>query len=346
VAIFHLAVKPVSRGSGRSATAASAYRSATRIRDEATGEVFDYSRKRGVEHTEILLPAGEGAATWALDRERLWNTAEQAEHRKDARVAREYEVALPHELTAPQRMKLTRAFARDIADRYRCVVDVAIHAPHRKGDERNHHAHLLVTTRELAATGLAGKTTIELKDTDRSKLGLPPARVEVIEIRERWSALINEHLAQRGVQERVDHRSLEAQGIDRTPQSHLGPVVNDLRRQGKPSEVLDRILAEQQREAIRRLATAAERGQLERELQGLARSILDVETSLKSALAQRDARRQPVAEPAARSRPPPTPDNARQAAQDRWLKDRDLLIDAKAEVSAERGRILVPDRIR
>ena len=141
MAIHHLSVKLVTRGARRSATAAVAYRAATRVPDERTGLVFDYSRKRGVEHTEIVLPARVAeSAERARDRVRLWNAAEMAENRKDARVAREYEVALPHELAAQQRRELVRGFARELAERHGCAVDVAIYAPYREGDTRNHHA--------------------------------------------------------------------------------------------------------------------------------------------------------------------------------------------------------------
>ena len=133
MAIYHLSVKLVTRGAGRSSTAAAAYRAATRVRDERTGLVFDYSRKRGVEHTEIVLPSAQReAARWAHDRGRLWNAAEHAEKRKDARVAREYEIALPHELDATQRRELVRAFAKDLADRHGGAVDIAIHRGPRR----------------------------------------------------------------------------------------------------------------------------------------------------------------------------------------------------------------------
>jgi hypothetical protein len=91
MAIYHLSVKPVSRSSGRSATAA-----AERIEDQRTGETHDYARNGGVESADIILP--DHAPTWASDRAALWNAAELAEKRKDACVAREYEVALPSEL--------------------------------------------------------------------------------------------------------------------------------------------------------------------------------------------------------------------------------------------------------
>ena len=278
MAIYHLSVKLVTRGAGRSSTAASAYRAATRVRDERTGLVFDYSRKRGVEHTEIVLPSAQReAARWANDRERLWNAAELAEKRKDARVAREYEVALPHELNAAQRRDLVRAFAQDLAERHGGAIDVAIHRPHREGDTRNHHAHLLATTRVVTDAGLGGKTSIEWKDADRTKRGLEPGRMEVTAIRGRWAAIVNEHLEEHGHAARIDHRSLDAQGVDREPTYHKGPAVTAIERRGEETRVVERM-----REDIgERLALAAERGRLERESHELARSIIVTTADLK-----------------------------------------------------------------
>jgi len=306
VAIYHLSVKLVTRGAGRSATAAIAYRAATRVSDERTGLVFDYTRKRGVEHTEIVLPSAAQSATWAHDRERLWNAAEAAEHRKDARVAREYEVALPHELNVQQRRELVRCFAQELAARHGCAVDVAIHAPHREGDTRNHHAHLLATTRAVVERGLGAKTDIELKDTDRAKRGLGSGRSEVTAIRERWATLVNEHLAEHGHSERVDHRSLAAQGEDREPTMHQGPAITAIERRGEIALVAERVRAE----VTERLQRAAELGRLERESQDLARSIIDTSTELRTALAARD------------QTPRPSLDETRREAQAAWLAAR------------------------
>jgi ATP-dependent exoDNAse (exonuclease V) alpha subunit len=126
MAIYHLSTKPVSRGDGRSATAAGAYRAAALVHDLTTDQVFDYSRKRGVEHTEIVLPtaAAQQDINWARDRQALRNAAEISEKRNDARVAREYEAALPHELTREQRVILVREFAAEVANRYGVEVDV------------------------------------------------------------------------------------------------------------------------------------------------------------------------------------------------------------------------------
>jgi ATP-dependent exoDNAse (exonuclease V) alpha subunit len=348
VAIYHLSVKPISRSSGRSATAASAYRSATRIRDEQTGDVFDYSRKRGVEHTEIILPpeSDVGDASWARNRSTLWNTAERAETRKDSRVAREYEVALPHELTEARRVQLTRTFATALANRYGCAVDFAIHRPHKAGDERNYHAHILATTRKVSAEGLTGKTAVELGDRDRFRIGLQSGRKEITDLRTLWKTLTNAQLREQGLDITIDHRSLKAQGVDRTPLPHLGPVVTERWRRGKDSTVLDRIREEQRHETQRRLTDAAERSRLEREVASLRHSLLILETDIKSAIAMRDAS-QKAEEGRAHDTPTPyPPDDARRASQNRWLAQRELLINAKPEPTPQRGLILLPEEDR
>ena len=125
-----------------------AYRAGERLTNKRDGVTHDYTAKQGVEHAEIVLPEGVNA-DWARDRSELWNAAEFAEKRKDARVAREFEVALPHELSAEERLEATREMAQELADRYGAAVDFAIHAPHEASDVRNHHAHILMTTRQV-----------------------------------------------------------------------------------------------------------------------------------------------------------------------------------------------------
>jgi ATP-dependent exoDNAse (exonuclease V) alpha subunit len=288
VAIYHCQVKPVGRGQGRSSTAAAAYRSCSVVRDERTGELHDYSRKRGVEHAEIVLSidATKKDIQWARDRERLWNAAESAEARKDARVAREYEVALPHELPKAQRVELVRAYAQDLANRYQCAVDFAIHKPHRAGDERNYHAHILTTTRQVTATGLGAKTFIERSDTDRAKLGLRPGKDEITVVRERWAAAANKALEHANRKERVDHRSLDAQGIDRTPTRHKGPAISALEARGEKSIVVERMSAE---EASARLAKAAEVGRILQVSRQLRASVIDLSADVARAREARHA---------------------------------------------------------
>lgn len=157
MAIYHLSVKSISRSAGRSVVAAAAYRAGQELTDERQGLTHDYTRKQGVEDAFIVAPDG---ADWAQDRNALWNAAEAAEKRKDAKTGREYELALPAELDAGARKELARDFARELVERYGVVADVAIHEPGRAGDNRNHHAHILTTTRTAGADGLGAKTRV------------------------------------------------------------------------------------------------------------------------------------------------------------------------------------------
>ena len=291
MAIYHLSVKTVGRSKGRSATAAAAYRSGEKIADLTSGEVFDYTRKRGVEHTEIVLPtkAAQQDINWARGRQALWNAAELAEKRKDARVAREYELAIPHELNKTQRAELVRGFSGYIANRYGVAVDFAIHKAHREGDQRNYHAHVLTTTREVTPTGLGAKTGLELSETDRAKQGMPHSREEFIEIRERWASLSNEHLKEHGHEARIDHRTLAAQGIERQPTVHLGVAVTGLTRRGIESDVERRIAWQEKEAALLRLEMAKESGVLERERLQLDAGLLQLSTDVRAATRERSA---------------------------------------------------------
>jgi hypothetical protein len=136
MASYHLSVKTVKRSAGRSATAAAAYRSASVIACDREGREHDYTAKRGVEACFILAPAD--APDWAQDRAALWNAAEARETRSNSVTAREWELALPSEISDSARIEITRAFAAKLVERYGVAADVAIHAPHREGDQRNH----------------------------------------------------------------------------------------------------------------------------------------------------------------------------------------------------------------
>jgi len=223
MAIYHLSMKTVGRSAGRSAPAAAAYRHAECLTDERTGLVHDYTRKQGVETSLLLLP--KGAPDWASERAQLWNAAEQAETRKNSTVAREIVVALPAELSARERLDLVRELGQALVERHGVAVDIAIHAPHRQGDQRNHHAHLLLTTRRLEAAGLTAKT----RELDNQRSG------EVEHWRATWARLANRALERAGHRERIDHRSLAEQGIDREPTQHQGPYATQLARQVTPA---------------------------------------------------------------------------------------------------------------
>jgi Ti-type conjugative transfer relaxase TraA len=231
MAIYHLSMKPLSRGSGRSAVAAAAYRAAEVLENERDGVVHDFSKRSGVEHAEIVLPEG-AAADWARDRSALWNAAEASEKRRDARVAREIEVALPHELSVEQRLDLTRAFAREIADRYGVAVDFAIHSPHGHTDVRNHHAHILMTTRKVGPKGLGEKSALELENKRLQALGLPTSHEQLRDLRVAWEERTNAHLARAGLDLRVDHRSHQERGLEIEPTQHMGVHATQMERRG------------------------------------------------------------------------------------------------------------------
>lgn len=225
---FHCKVGKIQRSSGRSSVAAAAYRSGTRLVDERTGQVHDYRAKGGVLHCEIVAP--DDAPDWMQDREKLWNGGEAAEKRKDAVTAREVELALPADVTDAERLEITREMAGWLCDRYGFVVDFAIHRPSMQGDDRNHHAHLMMTVRGIEGRGFAAKKNRALDD----KVQGP---VEITAIREAAANIINRALERAGTAERVDHRSLDAQGVDREATQHLGPAASQMERRGEPTRI-------------------------------------------------------------------------------------------------------------
>ena len=220
MAIYHLSVKSISRSAGRSVVAAAAYRAGQELTDERQGLTHDYTRKQGVEDAFIVAPDG---ANWAQDRNALWNAAEAAEKRKDAKTGREYELALPAELDASARKELARDFARELVKRYGVVADVAIHEPGREGDNRNHHAHILTTTRTAGEDGLGAKTRVlDVAST---------ASAEIEHMRGVWARQVNTALERHQVEQRVDHRSFERQGKEQEPTRHMGVSATALERQ-------------------------------------------------------------------------------------------------------------------
>ncbi len=218
---YSCSVKPVSRSGGRSATASAAYRNAELIEDQRTGERHDYTRRSGVESVSWFAPAGCREQTSS----ELWNRAEAAEKRKNSTVAREVLVALPHELNQAQRAELVERMTAQLAGRYGVAGTAAIHAPDREGDQRNWHAHILMTTRRIdPATGDLGAKTRELDD-------MKTGPVEVVWIRQMVEREGNSALERAGHAARLDCRSLADQGIDRAPTTHEGPRVTAIRRE-------------------------------------------------------------------------------------------------------------------
>ena len=218
MAIYHLSFTIIGRSSGRSSTAAAAYRSGTKIHDERTGETHDYIRKKGILFSEILAP--ENVPSWIQDRSQLWNAIESVEKRKDSQLCRELNVALPMELNDEQKISLTRDFAKSFVSEG-MVADLAIH----DDGKGNPHAHIMLTLRELSADGFGMKNRTW---NDREKIE---------EWRRSWEEICNDHLKRAGVEHHVDRRTLEAQGINREPTMHLGPNIAAMERRGIETDI-------------------------------------------------------------------------------------------------------------
>ena len=235
MAIFHLNTSTISRKSGRTSTAAAAYRCGGILYDERTDKTHDYSKKKGVVFSECFI--FENGQKVLLDRERVWNTAEQTEKRVDARTAREIIINLPYELDEINRTELVQEFTEHIAKTYNVAIDFAIHEPSKDGDQRNHHAHILMTTRtatlgENNSLVLGEKTNLELSNTKLGKLGLPKTQDQITDLREKWATMANDYLEFSHIDERIDHRSYAEQGIDKLPTKKLGNKTVKAERQG------------------------------------------------------------------------------------------------------------------
>ncbi|MGL5144881.1 MAG: MobA/MobL family protein, partial [Acinetobacter junii] len=183
MAIYHCSTKTINRSSGRTAVASSAYRAGEKLKDERTGLTHDFTRKDGVTHTEIV-----SNLDIAIDRSQLWNLAEKSENRKDARTAREWVIALPDELDADQRKDLAKAFAKSLVDRYGVIADLAIHEPSKGGNDKNHHAHIMLTTRKAELDPennliLTTKAEIELSNAKRKTLNMGTTQEDIKQIR-------------------------------------------------------------------------------------------------------------------------------------------------------------------
>ncbi len=227
---YHCSVKPVKRSSGRSVVAAAAYRLGEKLHDEKTDLTHDYSKRKGIENTFTLAP--DSAPDWVQNPEKLWNAAEDSEKRINSQLAREIELALPASVSSEQREAIAQAFASHLVERYGVAVSVALHEPSGHGDDRNHHAHILMTTRRVNAEGFGAKT----RELDDRKTG----SAEVQHIREMAAHFINAALADSGSDERVDHRSFKERGIDQLPTEHLGVEAANMERRGEISDRGDR----------------------------------------------------------------------------------------------------------
>jgi hypothetical protein len=246
MAIFMASTKSVSRAKGQSAIAAAAYRAGDKLLDEDKehGKTHDYQKRSGVLSADIILPTA--LAGGDIGRAELWNMAERNETRKNSRVAREWLIALPHELGEQDRKDLAHDFARTLADRYQVIADCAIHVPTDKEIERgasplNFHAHILLTTRTATIDDdgkiylTKDKADSEISDDDRRKKDLPRMSVEVKAVRELWEHTANKVLEAKG-HNLIDSRSYKSQGIDLVPQLKMGKDATHMERKGIPTE--------------------------------------------------------------------------------------------------------------
>ena len=243
MAIYHANLKNFSRGKGDSSLAAAAYRAGVDLMDTKTRDWHRYSQRRGVAAVHMLAPAG--SPQWCSDAKTFWDANEQWETRKNALVARELEVSLPHELSSAQREALAIALGQLLVDRYQCVVMAAIHEPVGGSDTRNHHTHLLMSSRRVGSEGLGERAGLAF-DARGGK-----GAEEVRAVRELVGALINAHLARAGIEEAVDHRSLKDQAkaaaargdhqaairLTRPPTKHVGKVATHASREGAEVEM-------------------------------------------------------------------------------------------------------------
>lgn len=219
MAIYHMSAQVIGRSSGRSSIAAAAYRSGEKIIDERTGEIHDYTRKSGVDYKEILTP--ENCGDWAKDRAQLWNMTEFAEKRKDAQLAREINIAIPVELTPEQGRELVKEYAQENFVDKGMIADICIHGE----NTHNPHAHIMLSMREATPEGF-GKKVREWNDKEQLE-----------KWREEWAHTCNKSLERAGVNFTIDHRSFQAQGVDREPTIHQGPSATAIQGKGRYSHI-------------------------------------------------------------------------------------------------------------
>lgn len=264
VAIYHCSVKIIARSKGQNAVKSAAYRAGERLICARTGAVFDYTRKTEVSHREILVPAN--SPSWAQDRNQLWNEVEANDTRKNSQLARELEVALPIELTPERHQRLLHDFLkREFADQG-LAVDLAIH--NKPG---NPHAHVMVSLRNLSATGFGEK---------RRDLN---GKATLFHWRRAWADHVNRALADAGLNIGVDERSLIDQGVNRVPGKHLGPAaIHFERRTGQAS----RRRLDYEREVVERLLQAKAAGELERLASAGPARLIDTVSELSKTLTQ------------------------------------------------------------
>jgi hypothetical protein len=276
--LYLLHVKTFPRARGANVTRAAAYRAGERIRDERMKRFHNHLDRDDVVYKDIILPskfARDATVNWARDRSTLWNAVEST-NRRNARLGREVLVILPPELTPTQRAQLVRRFSQELSDRYQNAVDTTIHLPRPSADERHHHAHLLMTPREITPQGLGRRITCELSGVERHARGLGPSKQDLMFVRERWAEVMNQALRDAGLTARVDHRGFKARGINREPVPEIPRKVLYLeRRTGVPTQAGDDIRRRYRERVEARLKGADELARvLQRQKEEGARRVL------------------------------------------------------------------------
>jgi hypothetical protein len=267
MAIFRLSVNIVRRSKGQSVLASAAYRAGERLNDPNRVRDHDYTRRGGIEHTEIMAPRYAPDWVQVLDKRRekdvreiLWQRAEDAERRNNSQLAREVLISLPHELDSEQRKQLVRDYVERNFTSRGMVADVALHAPIPGDDPRNFHAHILLTMRDVTADGFGKHKRRDWND-----------RALLNEWRKDWERTANRHLERAGRPERVDCRSNKARGIDREPQPKLGPIAHEMEKAGRRSLAGDTIRQVKERNLMREIGELG------------ARTLDDIEKTLDNA---------------------------------------------------------------
>jgi hypothetical protein len=305
VAIYHLTAKIVSRGKGDSAVAAAAYQSRSRIIDARTSDVPNYNRKAD----ELLFEgiyAPKDAPDWARDRAQLWNHVEAFEKRRDAQLARSFDIALPCELTPGQARYAVQDWVRENFTRKGLIADVAIHRPGADSDARNIHAHVLVVMRKLDGQEFAQKKERAASYSDRAD--------ELEALRESWERIGNRHLERHGFEPLLDRRSFEDRGIDHLPSVHMGKTATALERAGEPTDRGDihREIEAHNASLRERAAQEIEARKAEAD-RAAAEQLASMEQQYAAARGRRDDTR---ATEEARPQPEPTREAAREPVQE------------------------------
>ena len=260
VASVHYKISIIGRSGGRSSVAAAAYRAAEKIYNHRDGIIYDFTRKRGVAHSEVLLP--EHAPRDFADRAILWNAVEHAERQKNAQLSRQIEIGLPAEIDREAQINLTRDYVqKQFVDRGMCA-DICVH------DKRdgNPHAHVMLTMRPIEPDGTWGAKSKKeyILDKQGQKIMLPSgnwkskhvpsmnwdSRENAEQWRTEWAHAVNREYERLGLEPRIDLRNYERQGLEIEPTRHLGPQAAALEKQGIPTEIGEHNRAVEARNAL------------------------------------------------------------------------------------------------